>query len=363
MTAALLLLALAAQPLDEARALLFSHHYIQAAAIFRRVLRDAPNNAEARKGLATAEYWSGDFRSAQRDFAAVLRARPSDAEARRALEEIASASRPVITSDSELTDDDQPLGRARASVAGTFYSDPLTAWTATAGTYAFRGADTSPFASVAGSTWVPSPRLRLGASLRLRRFPDGEAKPLAGVSIAREWRRSSLRLDVDQHELLYTISSLNSHPSETVTTLVWNRNTDATTSAAAVHAIRYFDHNSGRAADAYHLVRLGRLPWSLGAAASYRDTDQSRFNGALYDPYWTPLNQREVRGIAAAAFGRVRLHLDAGVARDDVNGSFHPWRASAAVALPFGATLTVERQSTVFYRATSFRLTIVRRVE
>src|SRR4029079_11325865 len=84
--------------------------------------------------------------------------------------------------------------------------------------------------------------------------------------------------------LLYTASSLQSHPYETTATLAWKHGDDA---AVALHAIRYFDGNLGRAAEGYRLVRVG--PWlSAGASAAVRDTDESRFDGVRYDPYWTP---------------------------------------------------------------------------
>ena len=93
----------------------------------------------------------------------------------------------------------------------------------------------------------------------------------------------------------------SSHPSETVTTLGWSRDGDAVSSAAAVHAIRYFDRNSGRAADAWHLARVAhgaRGSLSVGAAVSYRDTDESRLrvvdNEQRYDPYWTPEELLEI---------------------------------------------------------------------
>ena len=69
-----------------------------------------------------------------------------------------------------------------------------------------------------------------------------------------------------------------------------------------------------------------------------------------------------MRLIAAAAIGRFHLHLDGGWAHDRVNGAYHPWRASVEMALPFGA-LSIARESTIFYRASTIRLTIVRRVE
>src|SRR3954470_12399049 len=122
--------------------------YGDAAAVYGGILSDAPNDLDARKGLATAEYWSGDFRAAQRDYAAVLRARPNDADSRKALAEIKAASARVLASDNDFVTDDQPLHRARMSIGYTAFSDPLTKWTATAGTYALTargfGSATSP---------------------------------------------------------------------------------------------------------------------------------------------------------------------------------------------------------------------------
>lgn len=75
--------------------------------------------------------------------------------------------------------------------------------------------------------------------------------------------------------------------------------------------------------------------------------------------------------IAAAAIGvrsaAIRLHADTGVAHDDlVAQTFHPWRMSADVDLPLRgnvrAAAGVERQSTVFYRATSFRIGVTSRL-
>lgn len=359
--------------------LLWEQRYADAAAIYRGLLRDAPADVDARKGLATAEYWSGDFRAAQRDYAAVLRARPHDAEASRAVAEIASASAPLVASDDEAVSDDQPLRRARVGVAYTFFSDPLTTWTATAGSYLLHaraadgGSATAPFASLGGSTAFASARWRASGTLRLFRFPDGEAKALGGVSLAHDWRGMTLRFDVDRHELLYTASAIGSHPSETVTTFAWRRDRDRFASAAALHAIRYFDGNAGRAADTYHLVRVAngaRRSLSVGGAVSYRDTDESRlrFIGAeqRYDPYWTPEQLLEGRGVAVAAVnaGRaaIALHADGGWARDRDLGArrtFHPWRVSADVSFPltgvFRASAGIERQSTVFYRADSIR--------
>ena len=392
-----------------AQVLLWEKRYSEAAMVYRRLLRDMPNDADARKGLATSEYWSGDYRSAQRDFNAVVAARPNDVEARRALAEIAAATAPVITSNNAFVTDDQPLRRTTMQIAATVFSDPLTKWTGTAGTYAMSARDlsaTSPFASIALDTAIPAPHLRVRTTLRVLRFPDGTTKPLGGIGLAREWSHSSIAAEIDRHEILYAASAMRGHPSETTSTIAWNRDTDATSSAAAIHSIHYFDGNHGQAAEAYNLTRVARgarASLSAGASASYRDTSDSRFRlvgasaaplpggvfvysyDARYDPYWTPRDLLEIRGIVAARmdFGRatVRLHGDGGWAHDrdlvfgpirgtaplaplfaapvEVPRTFHPWRASADVAVPvrgaFVVTIGIERQTTVFYRATAFR--------
>jgi tetratricopeptide (TPR) repeat protein len=365
--------------------LLWEQRYANAARVYRDLLRNAPNDVDARKGLATAEYWSGDYRSAQRDFAVVLRARPNDIDARKASAEIASTMAPVVKSENVFVTDDQPLRHATMGVSTTFFSDPLTSWTATAGVHVLSarglglGSATAPFVSITASTSIPAPHLRAGVALRLLRFPDGTTKPLGGISLTREWSHTSIAAEIDRHEILYTVSALRAHPSETTASLAWNRNTDTASSSAALHSIRYFDGNHGRAAEAYHLVRIvkrERASFSIGASASYRDTSESRFrfigNGGLYDPYWTPRDLVDVRGIVAATVdtGRVKVRLqgDSGWAHDhapvfgpaEVARTFHPWRASADVTIPLGdaftGTLGVERQATVFYRATAIRL-------
>lgn len=400
-----------AAALGLAQVLLWEQRYAAAARIYRDILRDAPDDADARAGLATAEYWSGDFRAAQRHYEAVLRLRPGDAAARKALAEIASTMTPRFTSDAVYTTDDQPMQRALATATATIFSDPLTTWTGTAGAYALRarelgfGSVTSPFAGIAGSTVFPSLHLRAGASLRLLRFPDGETGPLGGITLVRESRNASLSFELAKHELLYTASSLDAHPTETTASLRWSRETDSHSSAATVRAIRYFDDNRGRAADAYHLVRVarrGNASLSLGGAAAYRDTSESRFRligasaspragggfeysyGARYDPYWTPRRLVELRAIAAATINlhraTLRLHAGGGRARDrdllfgpstgttplaplfdepvEVRRTFHPWSASADIAVPIAGrvdlTFGAERQTTAFYRATTY---------
>jgi hypothetical protein len=396
-----LAIALLFATLAHAQSLLWQKKYAAAIGEYRAILAREANNVEARKGLATAEYWSGNFRSAQRDFRLVLKSRPKDNDAQRSLAEIASASRPVVTAVSDVTSDDQPMHRAVASASYTLFSDPLTKWTATAGTYSLTarslGYDsvTSPFVQVAGDTKLPALGISVSGSLRALRFPDGTIEPLGGAGIT----RGPLRLSVEKQELLYTATSLRAHPSATTASLVW---TGGDLAALSVDETRYFDGNHGIAANGFHLARINDS-FLAGVSAAYRDTDETRFRligasaspttggyaysyTAAYDPYWTPRHETEARAIIAASFaaGRstLRLHADAGIGRDrdlvfgpssgttpnallfpspiEVSRTFHPWRASADVTFPLrrGGTFTagIERASTVFYRATTLHL-------
>jgi len=342
-----------AASLDRAQKLLWEHRYADAAILYRDLLRRAPDDADARKGLATAEYWSGDFRAALRDYELVLRARPNDAEARKGVSDLRAASAPVVVAETAAVRDDQPLRRAVASTAYTQFVDPLTKWTATAGAYALSaGARASaPFASLGIDAVLPAQHLHPAATLRVFRFPDGEAKLLGGATLA----RGAFSASVDRHELLYTASSLQSHPYETTATLAWKPSDDA---AVALHEIRYFDANRGRAAEGYRLMRVSDA-LSLGASAAYRDTDETRFDGVRYDPYWTPRNLFEARAVVAAAVKALRFHADGGWGRES-SRSYHPWRASIDANVPlrgaFTATIGLERQSTAFYRADAVRL-------
>jgi hypothetical protein len=342
-----------AASLERAQKLLWAHRYGEAAVIYRDLLRRVPDDVDARKGLATAEYWSGDFRAALRDYELVLRARPNDAEAGKAVRDIKAASAPVVVAESAAVRDDQPLRRAVASTAYTQFLDPLTKWTAGAGAYAMSSGTraSAPFASIAADTVLPAQRLRPSASLRVFRFPDGASKLLGSVALARD----AFSASVDRHELLYTASSLQAHPYETTATLAWKPNDDA---AVALHEIRYFDGNRGRAAEAYRLVHATSAI-SLGASAALRDTDETRFDGTRYDPYWTPQNLAEARAVVAATVNVFRFHADGGWGRES-SRTYHPWRASIDASVPlrgaFTATIGVERQSTAFYRADAIRL-------
>jgi hypothetical protein len=177
-------------------------------------------------------------------------------------------------------------------------------------------------------------------------------------------------------------------------------------------ALTYFDQNRGVSSDAHVLVPLARassVRLRLGASVAYRDTNQNRFqfvsassqalpSGGFayayvgrYEPYWTPHDLLDGRLIAAARVGRdggvvLDLHADAGYARDRAisfgpntgvtetppapfpsfyRRSFHPWRASADVAVPLGAATSLrigyEHRVTAFYRANEIRANLVGR--
>jgi len=58
----------------------------RAADVFRGILHDAPENADANAGLGQAEFARGDYRAAQRDFQAAVRLAPDDQAIRQRLD-------------------------------------------------------------------------------------------------------------------------------------------------------------------------------------------------------------------------------------------------------------------------------------
>ena len=68
------------------RLLLLAGSPTRAADVFREILHDAPDNAEAHAGLGEAEFARGNYRAAQRDSETALRLAPDDQASRQRLE-------------------------------------------------------------------------------------------------------------------------------------------------------------------------------------------------------------------------------------------------------------------------------------
>lgn len=385
-----------------ARVVMWQGRYAEAIALF-----DQLEGIEALEGRATAEYWSGDLRSAARDFRRVLAIDPNREFARTSLREIESTARPSQRITVGGMQDDQPLDAMRAEIASTFFTDPLTRWTATAGTYhldAGRIGETSgQYVALENETRVG--QFTFGGSLGMFEFPDGVRRPIGSASV----RHRNLTLRIDRREEIASATSLRTHAASTTATLLWSHDGDWIGAAELSHR-RYFDDNRGNAAIAYAVVPVFRGgAWTLwgGASAAARDTDESRFRMTAlsstrdgnffryqyrgeYDPYWSPDNLLEGRLVVAlerrASRGGVKLHADGGRARDRgrafgpdagpgpfpaspftfaFDRTYHPWRAG--LAADFALTprwrieAGVERGVTVDYRSTSVHAALVRR--
>ena len=398
---------LAAEPrsaearLGLARVVMWQGRYGEAIALFRQL-----DGVDALEGKATAEYWSGDLRSAARDFRRALQVDPNRDTARRSLDEIAAISRPSQRVGVGGTHDDQPLDVIRAEAAATFFSDPLTRWTVTGGSYhmdASRiGESNGEYVLLENETRVRG--FTFGGSLGAFTFPDGARRPIGSASV----RYRDLALRVDRREEIASATSLRTHAASTTTTLRWSH--DKTLIAAAEVSHRsYFDGNEARSVVAYAVAPWRKHEWTFwaGASAAARDTDESRFgmtavsstleDGSFryhyrgeYDPYWTPDDLMEARAVVAVERrferGGVKLHADGGFARDrgrafgpDTGSTpfppstftfafdrdYRPWRAGItadfAVAPSLRLEAGVERGATVDYRSTTFHAALVRR--
>lgn len=391
-----------------ARVLLWQGRYDEASARFNEIVRVEPANVDALEGHATAAYWSGDLRSAARDFHRVLTLEPRREFARQALAEIATFSAPSQRLTLDAVDDDQPLDAIRSEVTATFFSDPLTRWSAVAGVYhldaARLGTRSGEYVRIENETkWRA---FIAGGSLGLLEFPDGTHRPIGSLRLGYR----SFTLAVDHREELASATALRTHATSTGATLRWSHERDWIAAVEATNR-RYFDENTTRSLIAYAVVPVVRRDeWTVwgGASGALRDTDESRFaltaiastrgdDGVFrysyrgeYDPYWAPENLAEARLVVAVerrhARGAVKLHADGGFMRDrgrafgpdagaapfppstftvEFDRTFTPYRAGVTtdfrVAPQLRLELGAEHSATVDYRATSFHVSLVRR--
>jgi tetratricopeptide (TPR) repeat protein len=341
-----------------ARVVMWQGRYAEAIALFARL-----DGVEAQEGRATAEYWSGDYRAAAKRFRRVLELDPKRDFARTSLAEIESTMVPAQRLVVDGFDDDQPYDGIRTSVEATFFSDPLTRWTAEVGRYSLAGRS-GELASIGNETKVK--RLTISGTLGIFTWPDGVRRPVGAAAL--RWRKWSL--GVDRHPELATATSLDDHVASTTTYLRWNHDRNWLAAVELSHR-SYSDDNEGRGFSAYAVAPLRRGGWTLwsGASVSARDTDQTRFTfPGRYDPYWTPEELIEARVVGAVegklARASVKLHADAGRARDR-GRMYTPWRAGLSAGFAWTADLRLEasfeRSSTVDYRVNSFHAALVRR--
>lgn len=352
-----------------ARVVMWQGRHAEAIVLFARL-----TGIEAMEGRATAEYWSGDYRAAARHFRRVLLLDPDRELARKSLAEIVSTATPSQSITIAGSSDDQPVDFVRTEVAATFFSDPLTRWTAAAGRYdahAERGSN-GTFASIANETKVKT--LTMSARLGVFTFPDGAHRPIGSAAV----RRGSLTLRLERQPELASASSLGRHVSSTTTSIRWERDRNWMASAE-VSDRRYSDDNRGYAATGYVLIPARRNGWTLwsGVSLAVRDTEEPRFTlEGRYDPYWTPDDLREGRLVLSLerqiARASLKAHGDAGYARDrsragdfPFDRDYRPWRAGMTASLRltrgFQIEAAIERSSTVDYRVTSFHGALVRR--
>jgi hypothetical protein len=375
--------------------LLWKGDYGEARTAFEAALKENPASRDAREGLATVAYWTGDYRTARREFQRIRASDPSHREAAKIIEEIDQAIAPSFGIGSLFRTDDQPYRMLRSEAAIALFSDPGTKWTVSGGGYALENRDsggdaTVPFGELAVESKLPGGRLDIHARARYIQFPDDESAVLPAVSLSRGFGQAGrVTLFFDESELLFSERALDSHPSVETVGLRWSREEDADgwTAAASTRSLRYFDDNSGISTDAWILFPFRtseRLRISAGTAVSWRDTDESRFRAVpgtsegVYDPYWTPQELIEGRGVVAISWQarRIDLHFhgDAGFAQDEAidlssgmtfSRTFHPWSVSLSGRTSIGPrlelTTQLKRESTAFYEANEIQASLAGR--
>ena len=390
-----------------ARVILWDGRYAEAERAFALMLEDRPRDADALLGHAQAAYWNGDFRAARTRFESLRRAHPDNAEAIKALSDIALLSAPRYEIGATHRDDSQPYRVSMMRAQISYFSDPLVRWDVVGG--AGDASDgRSRIATVGAGVSASFPRLRSTVEARLEsfRFPDGFRATVGEVSVARGLPgRSSLALSASRTPLLGTASSVAHHEIATHLSVSWRRDPAAQwLAAASAQVLDYSDGNRGSGADAWVLAPLfsrESVTLRAGLSGAWRDTELDRFRfttfrseqegpgvwrytyTGVYDPYWTPHELKEARLVLVAEAPRLKIHADAGYARDRALGfgpktgstptplfidpqmqgrSFRPWRAGAELTWPIAARIDVRaryvHEVTAFYRANEFEASL-----
>lgn len=393
-----------------ARVILWDGRYREAERAFAPLVRERPQDAGALLGYAQAAYWSGEFRSARTRYGRLLAAHPQHEEARKVLGDLAALSAPRYEVTAAHRSDSQPYRVSGGRTVVSWFSDPLTRWDLRARAGQVTAGESTLGGVGAGvSVGIPRIRMRADAWAERFRFADGETDVIGEFSLARDLPGKSVVIaSVERMPLLATATSVDTHPTVTHYALSWRRDpTERWLASASVHARRYSDGNEGSGADAWALAPLwSRETMTLrgGLSAAYRDTDENRFTftsfrsqplstgeyqytfSGVYDPYWTPHKLREARIVLVAETPRLKIHVDAGVARDEYLGfgpptgptpnpffifpavldrTFRPWRATAEATWPLTAGVALRgrysHDVTAFYRADEIEASLVGR--
>jgi hypothetical protein len=375
-----------------ARVLLWSAQYREADRAFGDVLRERPGDPAALLGFAQAAYWSGDLRAAHHRFRDVLQRDPGNAEASKALAELEELSAPRYDVRAAATDDSQPYGTFATQLRLSYFSDPATRWDVL-GRVGSVEDGRSAFRSLGAgvSTTLTLMQIGLGAAVESFQFPNGETKVLGSARLSRKtpWR-GKITIGMERAPLLATAVSVDDAATVTRSFASWERDPgDGLLAAVHLHRFDYFDDNRGLGADGWFLAPVGSAT-RAGLSAAWRDTDEERFRftgfrseargnafhyeySGVYDPYWTPLDLREVRGVVTYEWKGLKLQADGGIARDRarsfgpgggptptpfstfpvvIDRTFHPWRASAQWTQPLGSR--IELRARVRHEVTSF---------
>jgi Flp pilus assembly protein TadD len=398
-----------------ARVLLWTARYREAARILATLLEENRNDVDAREELARAHYWSGDFRTAARHFERVVALDPSRSDSARSLAEIRSVASPSWTVRAASRSDDQPYHLGSQDVEIALFSDPLTQWSITAGAWQMdEPGESAAHAGVTTAIGLPSLRLTVVPSARLVSFPDGETEVLGGLRVTRKVAiNASLSLVATRNALLLNRHAASTHPWVTDVFAAYELSVpDGPLARVRAGSSHFFDGNDGEFADAYVLapiLRRRHLTLAAGIAGAYRDTADGRFRvddavvtpappgtfsygwRGVYDPYWTPHDLRELRGIASIGSGtdaRIfwTVQVSGGRARDVATAfgprsgtspsppepfavtytrGYAPWDLIATVELPAGGTtrlrIDYEHTRTIYYEADELRATLVGR--
>ena len=406
-------------PIAEARRLQGAGQYAAAAAALTPYLAQHPDDAGTHWYRAQLLYWSGSRTAARNEYElALLYTPPQDAAADSLKRYIADLSNGWVSINAAGASDDQPLRSVIGSAqAGRYFTSNTALFVDIARSRYTTGPGAAAGPTETGDADVTAAQLGMRtkiAALSLGGAAGGEQMSRAAVSngaspagrsstwlaTANAWamlgmpRAFDITIAAARSAYHHTLSSMDSAIRMNVVEAGIERTPTEAQLAGATHSISgRFKAVAGRAAlrrESFNddnsigitygwilLPIVGGL--RAGYAADFRDAVDSRWDGAVFDPYYTPENVRVHSVIADWGWRDFRraIHVSgaAGVSARELapfllnpsgkqfgyrERSFTPWSVSASGTLRTtwrsSITAQVKHSRTAFYDATTMQI-------
>jgi hypothetical protein len=371
----------------EAKRLRDMHDYRAAAAALVPYLRLYPDDAGVHWMRAQLLEWSGQRAAAQKEYERTRALTPTATPAADTLaRHAADLAGAWITTGVRGYTDDQPLRSAAVAIdAGRYVSDDV-AVTGNAGVAHYTAPDAAPAAASTVASAQAGLRIHhdgrsLGGDIGFEHASRVRSNDMIGNVWAALSTHDGIALagSVSRAGYHWTVASIDTSIMVTTAEIsIARESATGIAGRAAVRNERFDDANTIHGAYVWLLVPVAGGV-RAGYAGEYRDAVESRWDGADYEPYYTPENVRIHSIIGEWSWrdfhNEVRANAGIGISAQEsapflLNPSgrqigftprtFTPWNASVSLMrrVTYRSSLRaeLEHHETAFYHATTLQL-------